>query len=449
MRTLLAILTVLASPWALAHDADKDLDLGHWYIEGAYSAADLKDAENTTEFQNTSCGNLLNILPGPLGCNVGGAPLFVLFPSSAGPGLSQTTTTEYDNGDGFEVSLGYDFPGAFRLELNYVEFDNEIDTVDGMQTSVKTTLESQKLFGNLWFDFNEDGVVQPYFGLGLGAARLDFEESDDTVLTAQAGLGLNFALGSHVKVNLGYRYFESKDPVFEDSVARVDSEYSGQRLMLGLRYDFLRDPPVPPDADGDGVPDMDDRCPQTPREAKVDAFGCPLDSDRDGVFDYLDQCPGTLAGVVVDQKGCDLDDDRDGVPNAADKCPNTPAGKRVLANGCQSVVLQGVTYLSGSAELTNYARQVCIDVAKVLNSPAAADLTVELQGHTDSQGADTANLKLSQARAESMRSCLIQNGVAANRLRAQGFGEYQPVASNATADGRARNRRTEMKVLNN
>ena len=448
MRALLVIaLAAFSTQWAWAHKADKDLDLGHWYIEGAYTAAELKDAETTVQAQTASCGNLLNVLPGPLGCNLGVNNLLVLFPNNAGPGFSQTFTTEYDNGDGFEASVGYDFPGAFRLDLNYVKFENDIERINN---AVATgTIESEQLMGNLWLDFNEDGVVQPYVGLGLGAARIDIGDADDTVMTAQAGLGLNFAVGAHLKINLGYRYFEGKDPEFTNATSNLVSEYAGQRAMLGFRYDFLRDPPVPPDADGDGVPDKNDRCPRTPREAKVDGFGCPLDSDRDGVADYLDQCPGTPAGVKVDERGCDLDTDGDGVPNSLDKCPETPAGKRVLANGCQSVVLQGVNYVSGSAELTNYAMQVCVDVARVLNSPAAADLIVELQGHTDSQGADTYNLALSQQRAESMRSCLIQNGVAASRLRAKGYGEYQPVASNLTADGRAKNRRTEMKVLNN
>ncbi|WP_372810135.1 OmpA family protein, partial [Litorivivens sp.] len=68
---------------------------------------------------------------------------------------------------------------------------------------------------------------------------------------------------------------------------------------------------------------------------------------------------------------------------------------------------------------------------------------------TDSVGAAEYNQKLSQARAESVRTCLIQNGVAASRLTARGYGEYQPVASNSTAEGRAKNRRTEMMITNN
>ena len=59
------------------------------------------------------------------------------------------------------------------------------------------------------------------------------------------------------------------------------------------------------DADGDGVPDSKDRCPNTPRGAVVDANGCPRDSDGDGVPDYKDNCPGTPRGAKVDARGCE------------------------------------------------------------------------------------------------------------------------------------------------
>ncbi|MFT5576006.1 MAG: OOP family OmpA-OmpF porin [Bermanella sp.] len=447
MNRLLIAALVLASQAAMAHEADEDLDLGHWYVQGSYTGADLKDSKNSVESKSAACTNPLNPLPQPVPCSTSAGSLASLFPNVAGPGVAQNFATEYDTGDGFEVSVGYDFPGAFRLDLNVIQFENDIDQINGQPAigAVKT----QQLIGNFWVDFNESGIVQPYLGVGLGASKLALGGADDTVITAHAGLGLNFALGSHFKLDLGYRYYDGQDAEFENATSIVRSKLAGQRLLLGLRYDFLGDAPIPPDADGDGVPDNNDRCPQTPRESKVDNVGCPLDGDRDGVFDYLDQCPATPAGIAVDAKGCDLDDDRDGVPNVSDQCPKTPAGKRVLKNGCQSVVLQGVNFVSGSAELTSHARQVCADVARVLSSAGATDLSVELNGHTDSQGAATANLKLSQQRAEAMRSCLIQNGVAVSRLQAKGYGEYRPVASNGSAEGRARNRRTEMKIINN
>jgi outer membrane protein OmpA-like peptidoglycan-associated protein len=96
----------------------------------------------------------------------------------------------------------------------------------------------------------------------------------------------------------------------------------------------------PLDTDGDGVPDYLDKCSATPKEAigKVDINGCPLDTDGDGVPDYLDKCPDTPKQAIgyVDQHGCILDSDGDGVPNYLDKCPGTPkeAVGSVDKDGC-------------------------------------------------------------------------------------------------------------------
>ena len=67
----------------------------------------------------------------------------------------------------------------------------------------------------------------------------------------------------------------------------------------------------------------------------------------------------------------------------------------------------------------------------------------EISGHTDNRGKPKINLKLSQDRAESVRTYLVNRGIAANRLVAKGYGDTRPLASNETADGRAQNRRIE------
>ncbi len=103
--------------------------------------------------------------------------------------------------------------------------------------------------------------------------------------------------------------------------------------LLGITWGFGG---PPPDADGDGVPDRKDECPDTPHGAQVTERGCPLDSDGDGVFDGLDRCPDTPKGWPVDAKGCPLDSDGDGVADGADQCPNTPKGAKVDAKGCPS-----------------------------------------------------------------------------------------------------------------
>ena len=99
----------------------------------------------------------------------------------------------------------------------------------------------------------------------------------------------------------------------------------GIELALGAR---------PRDTDEDGVPDKRDKCPNTPRGAKVDENGCPLDTDGDAVYDGLDACPGTPHGCRVDAKGCPIDSDGDGVCDGLDKCPDTPKGATVDKDGC-------------------------------------------------------------------------------------------------------------------
>jgi hypothetical protein len=88
------------------------------------------------------------------------------------------------------------------------------------------------------------------------------------------------------------------------------------------------------DFDGDGIPDSEDACPDTPSGVEVDLTGCPPDSDGDGIPDYLDKCNGTPSGVKVDDTGCPIDSDKDGVPDYMDDCPHSPAGASVDAHGC-------------------------------------------------------------------------------------------------------------------
>ena len=111
----------------------------------------------------------------------------------------------------------------------------------------------------------------------------------------------------------------------------------------------------PSDSDGDGVVDGIDQCPDTPKGAQVDAKGCPRDSDGDGVLDGIDQCPGTPKGATVDAKGCPTDSDGDGVPDGLDKCPDTAAGLKVDANGCPIEVTEKETELvdTGMIRLQN------------------------------------------------------------------------------------------------
>ncbi|MDP3909543.1 MAG: thrombospondin type 3 repeat-containing protein [Gemmatimonadales bacterium] len=207
------------------------------------------------------------------------------------------------------------------------------------------------------------------------------------------------------------------------------------------------------DSDTDGVPDGPDQCPNTPAGATVDATGCPTDADGDGVFDGLDKCPNTAAGMEVDTAGCQRasDADGDGVDDTRDRCPGTAAGTRVDAAGCPilftpertPVVLRGVTFETGRSALRSDSYTVLDIVAQSLL--ANPDIRIEIAGHTDITGSMATNMRLSQARADAVRTYLASKGVAPDRMVARGYGPSEPVAPNTTAAGRAQNRRVELR----
>ena len=208
----------------------------------------------------------------------------------------------------------------------------------------------------------------------------------------------------------------------------------------------------PIDTDGDGIPDYLDKCPDTRAGEAVGSNGCPMDADGDGVPDSIDKCPGTPKGVKVDEFGCPLDRDNDGVPDYLDKCPDV-AG--IAANkGCPEIkaatkkifahALQGIQFESGKDVIKKSSNSILNEVVKVMNENPSYNL--DINGHTDSKGAATMNLDLSQRRAEAVMNYLTKQGVEASRLKATGYGQTIPVATNSTAVGRALNRRVEFKV---
>ena len=202
------------------------------------------------------------------------------------------------------------------------------------------------------------------------------------------------------------------------------------------------------DADGDGVNDNDDACPNTPAGVDVDGRGCPRDDDGDGVANYNDKCPGTPRGVAVDNRGCPLDDDNDGVANNLDECPGTPQGVKVNSKGCPEVgetvvVLHDVNFAFDSAELDASSRAALDQAAQVIKSQ---NVRLNIIGYTDSTGPAAYNQALSERRAEAVRAYLLADGVDAGRLTTSGKGENAPIASNDTRAGRAKNRRVEFVV---
>jgi outer membrane protein OmpA-like peptidoglycan-associated protein len=208
-----------------------------------------------------------------------------------------------------------------------------------------------------------------------------------------------------------------------------------------------------PDSDGDGVADKNDDCPTVPGLAALN--GCP-DADGDGVADNVDDCPNE-AGPAAN-KGCPWPDtDGDGVLDKDDKCPNE-AGT-VANNGCPEIhptpevvnalntYARSILFNSGKSTFKTETDKVLQAMVVIFKEYPQANFSIE--GHTDSTGAKASNQLLSERRANAVMDYLVANGINAERLSAKGFGEDNPIDSNNTRDGRANNRRVEVKLLKN
>jgi outer membrane protein OmpA-like peptidoglycan-associated protein len=216
-------------------------------------------------------------------------------------------------------------------------------------------------------------------------------------------------------------------------------------------------PDQKPDRDGDGLADDEDKCPDVAED--VDSFedtdGCADDdNDKDGVSDSADRCPNEPGPAA--NRGCpDTDRDGDTVVDRLDNCPDQAGSP--AKQGCvdeQSVrledgrldLLDKVYFASNQARILPRSFPLLRNVAKVL--VAHTGITrVRVEGHTDDRGDDAYNLDLSQRRAEAVVAFLVEQGVAAERLEAQGFGETKPKEPNATPAGRAKNRRVEFHIV--
>jgi outer membrane protein OmpA-like peptidoglycan-associated protein len=238
-------------------------------------------------------------------------------------------------------------------------------------------------------------------------------------------------------------------------------------------FDGFQDEDGAPDLDNDqdGVPDIRDKAPMDPedRDGFEDEDGVPdPDNDKDGILDVNDGAPDDPEDVdsYVDDDGVpDPDNDGDGIPDVQDECPGTDQTlidgidtKETYngyedKDGCpdvkpeiavekgESIVLEGVYFATGSANLTPNSKSILDKVVRTLqNNPK---IEVEIRGHTDITGSYQTNMRLSQERADAVKIYLMNNGIDAMRIRTKGYGPDNPIAPNSTREGRAKNRRIE------
>ena len=286
-----------------------------------------------------------------------------------------------------------------------------------------------------------------------------------------------FALGHHLPGKIPVQDVD-QDGIFDDADACID-------IMEDIDEFKDSDGCPEPDNDADGMLDPSDSCPLAPED--VDGYqdddGCPdLDNDKDGLPDNKDQCPDRAGSL--DMNGCpdrdfdkivDMQDecpteagpaaaqgcpdrDTDLVPDKRDKCPDVPKDpredaarsdgcpKRVIVTEGRIEILDKVFFDTARTTIKPQSFPLLDQVALTLNENL--DLTrIEVAGHTDTDGDDAKNLKLSQGRGEAVVAYLVSKGhVDPARLTAMGYGEARPIDTNSTTAGKANNRRVEFVI---
>jgi len=219
------------------------------------------------------------------------------------------------------------------------------------------------------------------------------------------------------------------------------------------------------DSDGDGILDVDDQCPNKPEDPDgwYDKDGCPEDdNDKDGIPDANDRCMNVAEDKDnwQDEDGCPEDDnDGDGILDGKDSCPNEPEAYNNVQDedGCPDkgsvivqdnnvLILEKVQFETASAKILPQSFPLLDAVATVLKHSPHFRL-IEVQGHADVRGAPAMNVKLTQARADSVVKALVDRGIDRPRLRAMGFGPYCPIDPTNNATAWEKNRRVEFKIV--
>jgi len=328
-------------------------------------------------------------------------------------------TLHFNRGWAAGLVGGYAFSGGWRPELEFDHRSNRLhrDTLGLNSTGDQLT---DSLYANIWYDLKAPtgilSIVQPYLGVGAGTVRYDNHGATPSgigtrsfyaaELGYQVGAGIGFVLSPQWTMSIDYRDLATAHGQFDDGAGgRTDARYGAQSLLIGARYTFgtaSAAEPAPVAEAAPAPPAPQPPAPPPPPPPEVAALPPPC---------------------------------------------HAPAGFQVDAD-ChiieQLVVVRGIDFEFNSEQLTIPAQQTLGEVAGAL--AAQPELTVEIQGHTDSIGTEAYNLKLSQRRADAVKAFLVGHGVQESRLVARGYGKSQPAFSNDSAEGRAQNRRVAFQV---
>lgn len=263
--------------------------------------------------------------------------------------------------------------------------------------------------GNLdaMFFYSRNPKFSPYTVLSVGAIRNDLKNtgatSTDPFGAAGVGFFKFFSVGSHdlgIRADVRYRWAGTRNIAGVGNLGEPIVKV-GLVLPLGPR-------PAMAVAAAETVAPA--------ATAKAD-----VDTDGDGVLDSMDKCPGTAKGVKVDANGCPLDANR---------------------------TFEDVHFAFDKSDLSDYSKAILDNAANVINglNQKYPKLQVEVSGHTDWIGSVGYNQALSERRANAVKKYLSRKGVNPKQIETHAYGETKPIAPNTTAEGRALNRRADVKT---
>jgi OOP family OmpA-OmpF porin len=295
----------------------------------------------------------------------------------------------------------------------YMSYKQKITNAAGQETNFRTDGKSTKeVFIPVGLGLKFD--IAPGVNLDLGY-QVNFVQSDNFDANnygsgndrfSYAHIGLEFALGSRKKPQMA-----THNPV---SSMRKEYLWENQQTKTALQREI------------DAEKAKNDQLRNDLNTTNANLAKLTTDSDGDGVLDINDKCPNTPSGTKVDGSGC---------PLAKPVIVVTEEDRRVVKDA-----IKNLEFDLGKSTIRDHSLPSLDRVANLLINK---NFSLKLAGHTDNTGSKDLNMRLSKDRAESIKSYLVSKGANASRIEATGYGQTQPIASNKTAAGRQANRRVE------
>lgn len=347
------------------------------------------------------------------------------------------------------IGLEYRFTDHLAVEANYLQ--GELDVEGGAATDLDW--QQYRLDGIYYF--SPQKKLQPFLTAGAGENTIEFNTGDEDETVATLGAGFKYFVNKAFSIRGDVKAINSLDEETTSSAAVL-----GLNILLGgghassNRGDLDLALSETTDSDKDGIFNAQDQCPDTPSGASVDSQGCPLDVDGDGIADYEDACLDTAPGTKVNSNGCLADDDLDGIANAQDACPETEEGLMVDGQGCPIELEKTLSMdldVNFPLDSSVLPEEFYSDVKELATfMKLYKDTVAVIEGHADATGTESYNQRLSDRRAKTIQKLLVNEfGIESDRLKSVGYGESKPVATNATREGRKKNRRAATVVNTN